>query len=214
MQSFIFSNNPSVALFADSHSDIHTLFIDLEILGKEDRQRNTNSLISYHTLSDISLIRNTLHNTSLGVRVNPLNPSSAAEVEACLDRGADVLMLPMFTSVDDVNLFVEIVGGRCEIDLLFETPLSLASIQEYPFEYIRSIHFGINDLSLALNEIHMFSVYFNIHFREACSFLASKRYSFGIGGIGSVNARPYSPTMIIASSLLLGSSCFILSRNF
>ena len=111
-------------------------------------------------------------------------------------------------------MFVEIVGGRCEIDLLFETPLSLASIQEYPFEYIRSIHFGINDLSLALNEIHMFSVYFNIHFREACSFLASKRYSFGIGGIGSVNARPYSPTMIIASSLLLGSSCFILSRNF
>ena len=55
------------------------------------------------------------------------------------------------------------------------------------------------------NEIHMFSVYFNIHFREACSFLASKRYSFGIGGIGSVNARPYSP---------IDYSLFIVTRQF
>ena len=74
-----------------------------------------------------------------------MNPSSASEVEACLDQGADVLMLPMFSSVDDVNLFIEMVGGRCEIDLLLKLHFHLLRYKNI-LEYIRSIHFGINDL--------------------------------------------------------------------
>ena len=50
------------------------------------------------------------------VRVNPVqmdNPAaSKAEVDAVLDQGADMIMLPMFSLPEELHAFAGIVAGR------------------------------------------------------------------------------------------------------
>jgi citrate lyase beta subunit len=55
------------------------------------------------------------------VRVNPLNPDSAAEVDDVLAAGADWLMLPMFSPATKVRAFSTLVAGRAPIVALLET---------------------------------------------------------------------------------------------
>ena len=89
----LFSNDTRLIPAIDSTGSVDTHFIDLEILGKEERQGHTNSLISRHTFDDVAIFRQKLQNTSLGVRLNPINSESLREVQKCIDIGVDVLML-------------------------------------------------------------------------------------------------------------------------
>ena len=129
MKFFFFSNKIEHAIGLDQIDDIDTIFIDLEIIGKEKRQAGTNSLISKHSIDDIPKIKNCIENTSLGVRINPINPYSEEEIEECIKRGADILMLPMFNNESEVAKCLGYINNRCKLDLLFETPESLLKIK-------------------------------------------------------------------------------------
>ena len=65
------------------------------------------------------------------VRVNPLNPDSAAEVDAVLAQGADLLMLPMFTRADELRAFSALVAGRAPIVALLETAGALDTLDDW-----------------------------------------------------------------------------------
>ena len=43
------------------------------------------------------------------------------KLNTVIDAGADIIMLPMWKSVDDVNTFLSIVDGRVKTTLLLET---------------------------------------------------------------------------------------------
>ena len=51
------TNNPSIALIAQKHG-VDRIWIDLETLGKEERQKNINSVKSHHSIKDIEIISN------------------------------------------------------------------------------------------------------------------------------------------------------------
>ena len=57
MNYFLFNSNIELAKVSDEFSEIDTFFIDLEIIGKEKRQKDRNTLISYHQLNDIDNVR-------------------------------------------------------------------------------------------------------------------------------------------------------------
>lgn len=42
------------------------------------------------------------------VRINPINVNSENEINTVIDAGADIIMLPMWKSVDDVNTFYQL----------------------------------------------------------------------------------------------------------
>ena len=51
---FLFNSDIELAKAVDNILKIDTFYIDLEIIGKEQRQQNRNTLISYHNLNDIT----------------------------------------------------------------------------------------------------------------------------------------------------------------
>src|SRR5512139_1851864 len=69
--------------------------VDLERIGKADRQRGLGTWISPHRTEDLDALGAALERAELFARVNPLHPGSGREVAEVVGRGARVLMLPM-----------------------------------------------------------------------------------------------------------------------
>lgn len=214
MNFFYFSNNEKIVKILDPIQKIDTVFIDLEINGKRSRQPNKNSLISNHSFKDISKIKKHIKNTALGVRINPFNINSEDEINECIKRGAEVIMLPMFNNEKEVLNCLEIINGRCKLDLLFETPKSIENISQFPLHKTRFIHFGINDLSIAHNYKNMFECLISGILEKPTNFLNAEKIIFGIGGIGAYDSKPISPKLIIEMHKYYSSSRIILSRSF
>ena len=128
--------------------------------------------------------------------------------------GAEVLMLPMFRTIEEINYYIELVNGRSQIDLLFETPESLRLINQIPYKDIRFVHFGINDLSIALNYKLMFEMYIDQNLFSATDYLIKNNLVFGIGGVGAIGSLPISPELIFSAAITHGAKRFILSRSF
>ena len=91
-----FTNDPLLARRCDALEGLR-LVVDLERLGKAERQAGRNTFISAHTLEDVGRIKSQLQRARLMVRVNPLHAGTPGEVHDAIAQGADLLMLPMFT---------------------------------------------------------------------------------------------------------------------
>ena len=61
--------------------------------------------------------------------------------------GADIIMLPMFRTVDEIKLVSDAISGRCAFVPLVETVDALKiSATIAAFEGVNEIYFGLNDL--------------------------------------------------------------------
>ena len=118
------TNDPELAARCDQLEGMR-VFVDLEREGKAERQKGMDTFISTHQLNDVARVRAVLKKTRLMVRVNPFRMDApelaVAEVNAVLAQGADLLMLPMFTSAGQLQAFAEVVNGRAPIVALLET---------------------------------------------------------------------------------------------
>lgn len=57
---------------------------------------------------------------SFGGCVNPINGDSEREINSVIEKGADIIMLPMFKEKQEVRRFLELVDGRVHVILLLE----------------------------------------------------------------------------------------------
>ena len=114
------TNNPKIAQIAERYG-VDRVWVDLETLGKEKRQKNMNTVKSQHTVNDIVAIKPLLRNSEMLVRVNPWNAGSVREIDAVIAAGADIIMLPYWKSAEEVDKFIKAVDGRCKTTLLLET---------------------------------------------------------------------------------------------
>jgi hypothetical protein len=78
---FQITNDPDFARRCDALDGVR-VFVDLERLGKAERQAGRNTFISVHQMDDVARVKAVLKRARLMVRVNPMNPDSAAEVQA------------------------------------------------------------------------------------------------------------------------------------
>ena len=94
------TNNPMIAKIAEK-CGVNRIFIDMEYLGKEDRQSGMDTVKLHHTIHDIEVIKSVLSIAELLVRVNPIHKqngkiiSSKTEIDNAIQAGADIVMLPM-----------------------------------------------------------------------------------------------------------------------
>jgi len=216
------TNDPELARRCDGLGGIR-LFVDLERIGKAERQAGRNTYISNHQIDDIGLIKSQLKQSRLMVRVNPLHAGTAAEVEAVLAQGltqgtgpeADLLMLPMFTNAQTLRNFIDIVAGRCPIVPLLETADALACIEEWiGFEGIEEVYVGLNDLHISLAMRFMFEPLANGMVDRAAAITARHGLRFGFGGMARMNEGLLPGRDVLAEHLRLGSQAVILSRTF
>lgn len=208
------TNIPAVALIAEKNG-VDRIMVDLETLGKEERQKNMNTVKSHHTVTDVATISNLLTKSEMLVRINPWNETSVSEIEAVISAGADRIMLPMWKTVSEVNSFLEAVNGRVRTTLLLETKEAVEIVDdvlENPM--IDDIHIGLNDLHLSYGLTFMFELLSNGVVESLCRKFKAKGIPYGFGGIARIGEGMLPAERIIMEHYRLGSTRAILSRSF
>src|SRR5262249_7025817 len=146
----LWTDDCELARAADG-AGVDRIGVDLERLGKAERQRGKGTWISPHTIGDLRALAGTLDRAVLFARVNPLHGGTAAEVDAVIAAGARTLMLPMVASPCEAARFVDLVGGRASVTLLVERLEAVNTIEEIvSVPGINEVHVGLNDLALSM----------------------------------------------------------------
>ncbi len=207
-------NQPDIARYI-AQCGVDRIFVDLEHLGKKERQGHLDTWMSRHTAEDISLIREAIGDTTLLVRLNPWHDGSGPEIEDALARGADLLMLPMFHSAVEVEAFCRAVRGRVPVIPLVETAQALDDLAAVAtVQGVSEVFIGLNDLHLSLGLKFMFEPLANGLLDRAAAQLRELGVPFGFGGLARVGEGLLPAERIIGEHVRLGSTSAILSRTF
>ena len=220
MKLMYITNNPAVARIAED-AGVDWIFLDMEVIGKAFRQSGLDTVQNHHTIDDIKRIRKTISQSKLLVRINPIHdalenyPSSKDEIEASIEAGADILMLPYFKTVEEVKTFIHLVNGRAKTLLLLETVEAanlIDDILEVPG--IDMIHLGLNDMHLELGMNFMFELLADGTVERLGYKIKAKGIPFGFGGIATLDGGALPGSMVLKEHVRLGSSMVIVSRSF
>ena len=187
------TNRPEIARIAED-AGVDWIFVDMEFIGKDVRQKGLDTVQNHHTVEDVANIKKAVTKAKVLVRVNPIHDaidgyfSSEDEINATIEAGADIVMLPFFKTVDQVRKFINYVNGRAKTCLLVETPeaaLLIDEILELPG--IDMIHLGLNDLHLALGMKFMFELLADGTVDRLAAKIKAKGIPFGFGGIATLD---------------------------
>lgn len=208
------TNRPEIALIAEA-AGVDRIFIDLETIGKQERQGGMDTVQSHHTLDDVTAIRRTISHAELLVRSNPIHPGSPAEIDTIVANGADIVMLPYFKTVNEVAKFIDLVGGRAKTCLLVETAEAVEKIDAIlELDGIDEIHIGLNDLHLAYHKKFMFDLLTDGTVEKLRNRILAKGIPYGFGGIARLGAGALPAEAVIKEHYRLDSTRAILSRSF
>lgn len=214
MKLYLITADPELARMAVD-AGVDRIFVDLEINGKFERQGHKDTVISKHSMDDVRAIREAVPAGALLVRVNPWSEGSEAEIEEVMEAGADTVMLPMFTHVDEVRGFSDCVGDRAVKLGLCETPAGLVRLGSILADGgLDEVHFGLNDLHLGMGLDFLFEVLAGGFMDLAASQALEHGVPFGIGGVARVGAGDLPARLILGEHERLGSEAVILSRAF
>lgn len=225
------TNDPKVAAIAEE-AGVDRIFADMEYIGKADRQNGMDTVQSHHTVEDVRRLRQTLRKAELLVRVNPIHDkgsymgiphtSSKEEIDAVIEAGADIVMLPYFKTIREVRDFADIVNGRAKTMALVETVEAARMIEEIAeMDGIDEVYIGLNDLSLEQGKTFMFQLLADGTVQELCGKIrrvnaaaGSGKKRYGFGGIAAPGGGLLPAEYIIREHIHLGSGCVILARSF
>lgn len=214
------TNRTDVAVIAEQ-AGVDRIFVDMEYIGKSLRQGGMDTVQSRHTIDDVRAIRRVLSKSECLVRINPIHnstvdySSSEDEIDAVVNSGADIIMLPYFKTPTEVERFIKNVDGRTKTSLLVETPEAVDSIDDIlSVGGIDEVHIGLNDLSLGYGKKFMFELLADGTVEKLCNIFKANNIPYGFGGIASLGKGLLPAERIIAEHYRLGSSCAILSRSF
>lgn len=214
------TNDPAVARIAEANG-VDRIWVDMEFIGKASRQGGMDTVQLHHTIDDIRAIRAAVSKSEVLVRVNPIHEAtadygdSAWEIPAAVDAGADVVMLPFFKTVNEVQTFLNLVSGRAKTMLLVETPEAVEIIDDIlALDGIDEIHIGLNDLSLGYGLKFMFELLTDGTVERLCRKFRAKGIPYGFGGIAALGKGMLPAERVIREHYRLGSTRAILSRSF
>ena len=215
------TNRLDVAQIAEKNG-VDRIFIDMEYIGKAERQHGLDTVMNHHTIEDEIAIRKVITKSEVLVRVNPIHeeqtdgyPASEEEIERVIQAGADIVMLPYFKTVGEVERFVTAVNGRAKTMLLLETAEASELVDEVAsLNGVDEIHIGLNDLSISYHSKFMFEMLSNGTVERLCRHLKQLEKPYGFGGLASLGRGLIPAEMIIKEHYRLGSTGAILSRSF
>lgn len=214
------TNRPEVAKIAEN-AGVDRIFVDMEYIGKDKRQGGMDTVQSHHTIEDVKSIRKTIKKAELLVRCNPIHNatedycSSKEEIDSIVDVGADIIMLPYFKTVEEVEMFSKIVNGRVKTMLLVETVEAVDEIDKIlAVPGIDEVFIGLNDLSLGYGRKFMFELLADGTVESLCIKFKQKNIPYGFGGIAALGKGDLPSEYIIKEHYRLDSTSVILSRSF
>jgi hypothetical protein len=216
MELSLITNDPATARAAED-AGIERIFIDLERLGKEARQRGRPLFQSTHQIDDVARVKDALRRARVMVRVDPPHPGTCRQVRRVIELGADFVMLPWFDRLREAADFVAFVGDRARAVPLVECAGALAVLPDLcRLPGVAEIHVGLNDLSMSLGRRHWFEVLTDPALDAACATLRDAGVAFGFAGISSLSRSdlPVDPELVLAEQVCQGASRGWLGRTF
>ena len=214
------TKHPEIARIAEE-AGVDWIFVDMEFIGKDCRQGGLDTVQNHHTVEDVANIRAAVTKAKVLVRINPIHdtiddyPSSEEEIEAVIQAGADIVMLPYFKTTEEVHRFIGYVGGRAKTCLLVETPEAADLLDQIvEIDGIDMIHIGLNDMHLALKMKFMFQLLTDGSVDKWTRIIAQKGIMYGFGGLASLTGGAVPGRMILKEHYRLRSQMVIVSRAF
>lgn len=214
------TNKPEVAKIAEQ-TGVDWIFLDMEFIGKDARQGGLDTVQNHHTVKDVANIKAAVKKAKVLVRVNPIHkalpdyPSSKDEIDAAINAGADIVMLPFYKTVKEVRQFIQYVGGRAKTCLLLETAEAAILLDEIlKVPGIDMIHLGLNDLHLELGMKFMFQLLSDGVVEQLGNKIKAAGIPFGFGGIARLDSGMLPGADVLKEHVRLGSSMVIVSRSF
>lgn len=214
------TNKTEIAQIAEV-AGVDRIFVDMEVIGKSNRQGGMDTVQSSHTFTDIKNIKKSIEKAELLVRCNPIHKDvigyldTKDEIDQIIDNGADIVMLPYFKTKEEVKFFINCVNKRKKTMLLFETPESVSIVDEIlSIKGIDEVFLGLNDLSLGYKKKFMFELLVDGTVEDLCYKFKKRGLPYGFGGIASIGKGMLPSEKIIKEHYRLGSTCAILSRSF
>lgn len=194
---------------------VDIIMIDIERIGKYERQGDVDSVKSDHKLTDIKKIKRVLKNSKIMTRINPYYSGTKKEIDDAIKYGTDIIMLPMFKSKHEVAAVSDIIDGRVEFVPLLETSQAMVRIDDIlDISGIDCIHIGLNDLHLSLGLDFMFECISGGIVEYLVKKIKRKNIPYGIGGISRLGTGKLDAELILSEYCRLGSKQVILSRSF
>ena len=214
------TKRPEIARIAEE-AGVDWIFVDMEFIGKDARQGGLDTVQNHHTVEDVKNVKAAVTKAKVLVRVNPIHealadyPSSEDEIDSTIESGADIVMLPFFKTIAEVERFIRIVVGRAKTCLLVETPEAALLLDDIlNVDGIDMIHLGLNDLHLALGMKFMFELLSDGTVDRLAAKIKAKGIPFGFGGVATLTGGAMPGSMVIKEHYRLGSSMVIVSRSF
>jgi HpcH/HpaI aldolase/citrate lyase family len=212
----LITDDPALAAKAD-HGGVDRIGLDLERLGKAERQSGLNTRLSNHKVEDLGAVARSLNRAKLFVRINPINANTADEIETVIRGGAEVIMLPFFRNAEEVETFVGLVNGRAFVMILLETASAVVRIREIlGVPGVGEVMVGLNDLRLELGVHNHFEVLASPLLDTIAAEVRNAKLRFSVGGVARPDDRspPVSPDLVLAQFPRLGATGAWISRSF
>lgn len=191
------------------------IMIDIERNGKKSRQKHKDTLISDHTLEDLSRLKERIPDGEFILRINPLYDHTKDEIDSGISRGADHIMLPMFRKVESVEKTANFINGKASLIPLVETGAALVRLESIcKVSGVEEIHLGLNDLSIDLSLDFLFEPLIGGLVDLFCHTSNKNGKIYGFGGISTIGSGTIPSETIIKEHARLGSRRAILSRLF
>ncbi|MBS1856599.1 MAG: aldolase [Acidobacteria bacterium] len=208
--------DPDAAARADE-AGVDRAGIDIELLGKADRQAGHDTRLSRHGWDGLAAVAGVVRRASPFVRINPVHAGTGEEIETALRLGARVIMLPSFRSAGEVERFTGLVRGRATAVLLLELAPAVARVRE-----ILAVP-GVDEVMLGLNDLHLqfgLANHFEMLVSPVVDMLAEEVRRAGlplaIGGLTHPDetSLPVPPDLVYAQYPRLGAGGAWIARSF
>ena len=126
------TNDPVVAKIA-ADAGVGRIFIDMEVLGKAERQGGMDTVQSHHVPEDIARVRAAIgRSAEIMARVNPLNPNSQTEIDASIANGADVKSVQGLLGHASAKTTLDIYAGNDDEAMRKAAESVAAAMREMP----------------------------------------------------------------------------------
>jgi hypothetical protein len=131
------------------------IIVDWEHIGKEKRQSSYDTQINRGTPDDVRRVRDCTAATII-CRINGYGETTASEVEAAIEAGADEILLPMVREPAEVQSILDRIGGRCGLGILIETACAADRAGELARLPLSRVYVGLNDLAIERKQPNIF----------------------------------------------------------
>ncbi len=202
---------------AAHRAGVDRILVDLERLGKAERQAGRPLFISEYGWDDAAAVRAVLPVGSFFLRLDPWHEGSAQQIDQALALGADGLMLPYFQDADAPLRFAECVGGRAIVIPLVET---VGAVRDLPrllaSDLVGEFHVGLNDLALDCGYANLHSLWGHELLDTVARAARAGGKPFGVGGVADprLTGLTVDPGHVIAEHPRLGSTGALLGASF